>query len=380
MYLAASLEEAGQQVEIVDLTGGRDWRRDIPDLEADLFGVTCVTPNFNVVKEICELLTRGKPVIVGGPHPTFLPFGTLNGLRCDAVVMGEGEVIIRKLVEDVKRGQLKTVYNGDLVPVEEIPKPARHLVDLHKYRPGGEEATPVYTSRGCPFSCAFCSKVTGQTYRPLPVKRVLEEVEDVKSRGFRRIVFGDDNIIVQPRRVRELLKALKPLGVEFRLNQDARNVEDDIVALAKEAGCIEVSFGVESGSQRMLDLMNKRSTVEANRKAISVLRRHGVTAKAYFMANFPGEDEETVKATLRFAEEARPDKWLLSSFAPLPGSDTFQNPEKYGITGMSRNWEDYYLVGRGGGFKPCFTTKELSPERQIYLHDLMYKGLKEILG
>lgn len=385
MYLAASLEKDGHTVDIVDLSGGRDWRRELPNLEADLFGVTCVTPNFNIVKEICQLLTCEKKryrfsVIVGGPHPTFLPTETLRDLHCDAVVMGEAEVIIRKVVEDAAKGDLKLVYHGGLVAVEEIPKPARHLVDLHRYRPGGEEATVIYTSRGCSFSCNFCAKITGRIYRALPIPRVLEEVKEVVDMGFKRIVFGDDNIIVNRVRVKELLEALKPFGIEFRLNQDARVVDEDMVALAAEAGCVEISYGIESGSQRMLNLMNKRTTVEANRRAIEVTERHGIKAKAYFMVNFPGEDEESVGATLSFARETMPDKWLLSAFAPLPGSDTFSNPEKYGITSMSGNWEDYYLVGRGGGFKPCFATRNLSPERQIYLHDLMSKGLKEILG
>jgi hypothetical protein len=83
---------------------------------------------------------------------------------------------------------------------------------------------------------------------------------------------------------------------------------------------------------------------------------------------------------LEFARQAKPDHWLLSSFAPLPGSDTFQNPMKYGITWVSPRWEDYYLVGKEGKFSPCFTTKDLSFEKQIELHRRMFNSLKEILG
>jgi len=96
--------------------------------------------------------------------------------------------------------------------------------------------------------------------------------------------------------------------------------------------------------------------------------------------NFLGETEETVKETIKFISEARPDKWLLSSFAPLPGSNTFHHPEKYGITWMSKNWEDYYLAGKDGKFKPCFKTDELSFERQIYLHNLLIESLREQIG
>lgn len=380
LYLGASIEALGHEVEIADLTGGLDWRKIVPNLEADVYGITLVTPNFNIVQEIAQMLPQDNPVMIGGSHPTHLPLETSTDIRCDAVVRGEGEVVVKQVIKDLERGHTEGIYEGGIVPVTAIPKPARHLVDLHKYRPGGEEATPIYTSRGCPYNCAFCSRITSRSYRALPIQRVIEEVEEVKALGFKRVVFGDDNIIIQLKRVRELLKALKPSDIEFRLNQDARNVEEDVVSLAAEAGCIEISYGIETGSQKMLDAMNKRTTVKANKKAIETTKKHGVEAKAYFVSNFPGEDEKTVKETIDFASETMPDKWLISNFAPLPGCDVFSFPDKYGVTWMSRNWEDYYLVGKDGRFKPCFTTEELTMERQIYLHDLLYDGLKSLLG
>jgi radical SAM superfamily enzyme YgiQ (UPF0313 family) len=380
MYVATVIEKIGCNVEIVDLAGGIDWRKKTHELNADLFGITCVTPNFKIVKEIADLLPADRPVIVGGVHPTFLPDDTLKNIRCNAIVKGEAELAIITLINDLKKGDLKKIYEGGLVTVENIPKPSRHLVDLHKYRPGGEDTTPIYSSRGCPFNCNFCSKVTGRTYRVIPVQQVVEEIEDVIKLSFHNIVFGDDDIAIQPKRVKELMTAIMDMGLKFRLNQDARIIDEEAIDLARRAGCQEISFGIETGSQRMLDLMNKRTTVDANKKAILVTKEHGLKAKAYFLVNFPGEDIKSVEETLKFAEEVKPDKWLLSSFAPLPGSDTFCNPDKYGIIWMSKNWEDYYLVGKDGSFKPCFETAELSIERQIHLHSILYKGLKEILG
>ena len=116
------------------------------------------------------------------------------------------------------------------------------------------------------------------------------------------------------------------------------------------------------------------------KRQFRLTQKSGMEAKAYFMVNFPGETEESVQETLQFAKRARPDKWLLSAFAPLPGSYVFNHPEKFGITHMSENWGDYYLVGKDGKFHPCFTTKYLTFEKQMELHDMMYNGLKEILG
>jgi anaerobic magnesium-protoporphyrin IX monomethyl ester cyclase len=380
LYLASAMEKAGHAVSLVDLTGNPDWRSIVGELEADLFGITCVTPNVPLVSELSRLLPLGRPVIIGGAHPTFLPKDALKQVRCDAIVRGEAEEVIETVLNDLRKRNLKRVYEGGIAKVEAIPKPSRHLVDLHRYTPGGEKTTPIYTSRGCPYQCSFCSKISGKTYRVLSLERVLSEIEDVMNAGFNHILLGDDNLLVQRERFRTLMKAIKPFGLRFRLNQDARAIDGKMMHLAREAGCREVSFGIETGSQKMLDLMNKQTTVEANRKAILVAKEHDIKTKAYFIVNFPGENDSTVDETLEFARQAKPDSWLLSSFAPLPGSDTFQNPMKYGITWVSPSWEDYYLVGKAGKFSFCFTTQELSFDKQSDHHRKMFNSLQEILG
>jgi radical SAM superfamily enzyme YgiQ (UPF0313 family) len=380
LYLAAAIEKVGHKVAIADLAGDPDWRSIAQGLEADLFGITCVTPNVPLVIELSHLLPSDRPVILGGAHPTFLPQDALKQVRCDAIVRGEGEEVIETVLSDLQKGRLKRIYEGGIARVKAIPKPSRHLVDLHRYTPGGEKTTPIYTSRGCPYQCSFCSKISGKTYRVLPLERVLSEIEEVMNQGFNHILLGDDNILVQRERFRTLMQAIKAFGLRFRLNQDARAIDDKMMRLAREAGCSEVSFGIETGSQKMLDLMNKQTTVAASRTAIGVAKEHGIKTKAYFIVNFPGETNSTVDETLEFARQVKPDHWLLSSFAPLPGSDTFQNPMKYGITWVSPRWEDYYLVGKEGKLSPCFTTKDLSFEKQFELHRRMFNSLKEILG
>ena len=154
MYLSAALEREGYDVFIIDFAGNPKWREAVQALNADLFGITCVTPNFKTVREISSLLPKDVPLVVGGVHPTFLPQDVLANIRCDAIVQGEGETVILQLVEDLRNGSLKRIYHGGIVPVESVPKPSRHLVNLHGYTPGGEQTTPVYTSRGCPYTNA----------------------------------------------------------------------------------------------------------------------------------------------------------------------------------------------------------------------------------
>ena len=383
MYVAAALEKLNHTVEILDLTVAKPWEKAIRDLSWDsvnLIGITCVTPNVPMVAEVVRNLPEHIPKMIGGAHPTFLPDDALEKTGCDVAFSGEAEIGIRDVISDLENKSLKRVYQGNIVPVDAIPKPARHLVDLFRYTPGGDAASPVYTSRGCPFNCRFCSKITGNKYREIPIPQIIEEINDILDRGFKKIVFGDDNIASNPKRLEALLAAIKPLDIRFRLNQDARHNNKRLFELAYHCGCTDISFGIESGSQRMLDAMHKQTTVEKNAEAIQLTQKSGMEAKAYFMVNFPGETEESVQETLEFAKRARPDKWLLSAFAPLPGSHVFNHPEKFGITHMSENWGDYYLVGRDGKFHPCFTTKYLTFEKQMELHDMMYNGLKEILG
>jgi radical SAM superfamily enzyme YgiQ (UPF0313 family) len=339
-----------------------------------------VTPNFKIAQELTRLLHPKIPVILGGAHPSFLPKDTLAKIRCEAVITGEAEIIIAEVIRDLQKGKLKKIYAGILVPVEKIPRPARHLVDLEKYRPGGEKAAVIYTSRGCPFACGFCSKLTGNTYRAFPEKEIIAEIKEVLGLGFSQVVFGDDNIGISRERLKKLLPLFKELKINFRLNQDSASFDTGIARLAKASGCTEVSFGIESGSPEILRAIGKKSSARDNKNALQAAKNAGIKTRAYFVVNFPGENEKTVSQTLRFAEEVRPEKWLVSSFAPLPGSPAFSHPRKYGISWISKNWEDYYLAGKDGGFQPSFKTAYLTFKKQRELHAMLYNGLKNILG
>lgn len=380
LYVAAALQKEGCDVSVLDFAAEPDIRP--PVLQHihtyDLVGITCVTPNYAGVQEIMQHIPKGVPVMLGGIHPTLFPDEVKAETGCQSVIVGEFETVAHELVLGAVQ---KPFYHGPIAKPEEIPKPARELVNLRNYTPGGwEGSTPVYTSRGCPFGCNFCAKLPSTKYREIPLTQVMEEVDDCISLGFRNIVFGDDNIAANPRRLRNILALLKTRDIRFRLNMDCRKPAEDIFKLAADAGCVEISFGVESGSPQILSLMNKMLSPKDSIEAIRLTKKYGMKAKAYFMVNYPGETERTVQETLRFAKQARPDKWLLSSFAPLPGSLVFKRPDMFGITNMSTNWEDYYLVGKGGVAKPCFETRYLTYKRQEELHRMMYDGLKEVLG
>ena len=375
MYLAGKIEKLGHTAVIEDMAGGHLLNEDEVH-DASIIGITCVTPNVRIVKSLISLLPD-TPILVGGSHPTFRP-STFASVKNAIPVIGEADEIIEEILEDATKKALKPIYKASKPSsIDDIALPARHLVDLHRYSPGGwNGSTVVYTSRGCPYSCRFCSRISGCTYRMFPIERTLAEIDYCKSLGFKRFVFGDDNIVIDRHRLKDLLSRLKSYHIEYRLNQDARYLPPDIADLAYSSGCVEISFGVESGSQEVLDLMNKRTTVHNNEVTLKTARKAGLDTKAYLVVNFPGETPETIKETIAFMERTRPDKILMSNFVPLPGSYVYDHPEEFGIDWMNIDWDAYYLVGKDGGPSPCFTTKELTIEQQIMNRKQLADGLR----
>jgi len=376
LYMASVIRNNNHLVHIMDTTTIKECEiHTYPYEDYDLIGITCVTPNVDSVNKLIDYLPPYIPLMIGGAHPTFVP-NQIYKHNNYFIVQGECEEILPTILNDVQNGTIKSVYNqGHVTHVNNIPIPSRDLVDLHLYTPGGEKTTPIYTSRGCPYHCNFCSKITSDSYRMLPLHQIDEEISTCVNMGFDHLLIGDDNFIINIKHATSILNLLKDYGVNFRLNQDSRNARDDIYSLAASAGCQSISFGIESGSQTILNAMNKQTTVEKNLKAIDMAHKYGMDVKIYLVSNFPGENEQTINETIDFVRKAKPDKWMISNFAPLPGCDVYNNPSKYDIEWISDKWSEFFLVGKNAGFIPSFTTKELNTERQIYLHDKLYKGL-----
>lgn len=377
LYLAGKLESLGVYVEVIDLAGGHK----LPNLEwADAIGITCVTPNAPQVQRLIPELPEGRPILVGGPHPTWLPEHVKQWSDAHhpqvIPIGGDGEAVIERVVRDYAKGELEQAYYGGIADLADVAHPARHLVDLRRYTPGGwAGSTVVYASRGCPYSCRFCSKTSGSTYRGFSVDWIESEILECKALGFKRIVLGDDNLMGSRAHLKSLLRMLGRHGIEYRLNRDVRGLSSEVMELAASTGCVSISFGIESGSQRMLDNMNKQTTVEQNEYALRVAKDSGVRTKAYLVVNFPGETEDSIDETIGFIRRVHPDEVLTSSFAPLPGSHVFAHPEKYGIHWLSDAWGDYFLVGNEAP-RATFETPELTAEKQTENWIRLTEGLR----
>ena len=326
-YVGAVLEESGVDVRVLNLADkANPSSSDIPSSE--WYGLTCVTSTKDVVKDLIPLLNGNT--VVGGVHPSLLPEETAKELKPDVVMAGESEYLFR----DVVLGKIvaEPVMNaGFIEDLNKLPFPARHLFDdsdvIDKSGIHGQEvgvpATTVITSRGCPYSCNFCCKghPMFNWYRYRNEKNVVGELEFIKERyEIEHIRFVDDEFTLHKGRITKLMKAIKSLNLTWVCITRADTIDEKLLNLMKPAGCKEVHIGVETGSDRLLKLMNKQTNVKTLKRGIRLIKDAGIKVKTYLMWNYPGENEEDREATIEFLRETRPDKYTVSRFIPLPGS------------------------------------------------------------
>ncbi|MFH1521957.1 MAG: radical SAM protein [archaeon] len=254
------------------------------------------------------------------------------------------------------------------------------MVDLNSYhrKVNGKSATTMISSRGCPYTCNFCCKdVHGKriTFRSVP--NFLKEVNQVISQyGIKNFLFYDDVFTFNKNgRLKEITESLKKLGVTYRCNARAGVNNYREFKMLSDSGCEEIAFGIESGSESQLKRMGKGTSLAKNHQAIKDAKRAGIITKAYLISGFPGETEESINETIKFMKEAYPDKFTVFGFVPLPGSDTWKNKEKYGITQISQDWKQYFNIAGQYEGGLTFETKNMDKAELKRLHDLLVTAL-----
>ena len=365
LYIASNLERAGYDVRVNDLSGipEKDWEIG----EANLYGIAVYAPTISVSEKIAKICKEKNPhskVVVGGAHPTAMPEDMSSIF--DMVVIGEGEEAMVKIAKDYPNN--KRFYEEVLdKELDTYPNPAYHLIDPFSYKRtiNGETSLTLLTTRGCPFHCSFCGlDKSHQVVKQRSPSLVAKEIKELKEKyGIRKYNFQDDIFTINRKRLYEMLDLFKPFDIGFRgFGRAGINTKEDYVRL-KEAGCDMLAYGLESGSQKILDLMNKKSTVQDNRNVIKWAKETGITSRAFFILGFPGETEETIKETKAFIEETNPDQFFISNFVPYPGTDVWNNPEKYGITHMDKDFDNYYQVDKNFSGSVNIETKFLTAEK-----------------
>lgn len=382
MYLLTILEEHfGEKVKLslIDLKGidSEFLLYHIP--ENDLFLYSVATTDVNeiskLVKELRNIYPEAKHV-AGGPHINLFPDD--SSLIFDAIVLGEGEETIIKVVKDIFHSKLQSLYRQErAIDINVYPYSSRKYIPkiavVDKGYIGGKyselRATSVIFSRGCPFNCHFCANKKlefGPTRFRLP-KLIEKEIEYLKREyKVEALVLKDDNAIPVALEVAmSFLEAIGRTSLKWRGQSRANGIHPEMVKLAKEAGCVDVSIGIESVSPNVLKIINKKINIEKAKSYIQSLKKEDIGVRLHFIMGLPGEPDDIVKQTLNFIEETQPNYVLLTLFCPTPGSEIYHFPERFGIKLKQSNWEQYKAVfGRfDADEKPnmVFTYNEVTP-------------------
>ena len=328
LSIMASLKEQGYSAEFVDLAGGNNV--DIPD--CDLYGITSTTAQYPAAVKIKNKLKSKYPnssIIIGGAHATVVPDNCLND-GFDAVLVGEGELHIQRFLNG-ERGKIIGIQTKNL---DQLPFPDRKEVIDYSYTIDGLKATTIMTSRGCPYKCSFCAK-TWSGIRFRSSENVLKEALEIKELGFKALMCYDDEFLFSLKRDREIFEGFNKLGLIWRCftRADLLLKNPEMAEFMAKNGCREVLIGVESGDDDILRNINKGTTAKINEKAIKTLHAAGIRVKAAMIIGLPGETNETLKNTYEFCERLDPyvSDWDFSVLIPYPGSDLYENSNKYDI-------------------------------------------------
>ena len=364
LQLGAFLRARGTDVSMVDLTFARDLTplsRALRSERPQLVGVHTKTLTFDRSVEIAaEAKAAGAFVVAGGPDSATRVESYLDA-GFDAVVPGEGELTLLELSQKVRAGQalgaipgLVQRREGQLVrgphrpflkELDALPLPAWDMVDMERYlgewqKRTGERRAAVLTSRGCPFDCSWCSKPTfGRTYRQQSPARVVEELMALQARyRVDYVRFCDDVFGISRPWIDELIRRMSEAELDLQFECLARVdlLKPDLLHSLREVGLARVYVGVESGSQKMLDLMNRGTKLHQVERTAAALRAEGIRQFWFLMLGYPGETLEDIEATLRLFRKFSPEEYSVSIAVPIPGT-RFHQTVKDRLLGRKRS-------------------------------------------
>ncbi len=307
------------------------------DMKADLVGISAMTSYVNRGYEIADQFrAKGVPVVMGGVHPSFMPKEALK--HCDAVVIGEVELVIDKLLDDLEQGAMRGTYRSEtLHPMVGMQMPRYDLLKRNRY----VNSTFIQTSRGCHQGCTFCAEplMNGLKFRYRPVDEVVREMENC---GSRTISINDADFFGTPDRPKEVMRALKGRGFQWQAGVTSKLAQDDrMLELAAESGCTLLSIGFESISRSTLKSVHKHVNRPENFAAlVEKVHSYGIMVFGLFMFGFDGDDPSVFDETVQFNRDADYDACAYSVLTPYPGTLTWYELKKANRI-VSYDWEKY---------------------------------------
>ncbi|MDP3065442.1 MAG: radical SAM protein [Methanobacteriaceae archaeon] len=401
MYLASSLEKESYSVKIVDddlLQKGYKHVSEMAEkLNPHVVAVTATTSTIKSGLKYLELVKNILPnslTVIGGPHVTFMPLETLKDSEAiDVVVMGEGEETMVELadqssrkisdLEDVRgivfrdpnTGSLKSTPDRPLIKdLDSLPFPARHLVPFKSYGVSKEQTGGIITSRGCVYSCSYCSSslIMGNKFRWRSPDNVVDEIEElIDNYQIREIGFMDDTFMLIKRRANDIANEIKARGMDLSFVASSRvdRVDPELLQNLKNSGMQTIYYGVESGSQRILDLMKKGITLKNVETAVKSAKNAGLEVLTSFILGYPGETEDDMNKTIDFSTRLDSDYCQYSILTPFPGTPVYNELREKNLIDND-DWDEYTVL------KPVLKYDEMGLNKKMVERKLVTAYLK----
>ncbi len=355
----------------------------IKDFQPDIIGFTVTTGSLGAALNMSRIAKKINPdvkIIFGGAHPTARPESTLKNTEVDYIVMREGEQTILELVKNFDSQSFGDVLgmgykdgegNAKINPprplienLDDLPFPARHLII-------GKETYPanafggIFTSRGCPFSCIYCSSHTiwGKRVRYRSIDSVIEEIKRVKKEfKTKHFFFVDDTFSLKTGRAIELCDRMisEDIGVEWHCQTRVDCISEELIKKMKEAGCNCVLIGVETGDPESMKKIKKAISLEKVREAAALFKKCGMPFNTYFMIGFPWETLDQINNTLSFMKELDPTDASYAVVTPQPGTELFEIVKNEGLLPPEENidWSEFHHQSKDMFKTRVFTDEE----------------------
>jgi radical SAM superfamily enzyme YgiQ (UPF0313 family) len=377
-YLGAVLRQHNHEVRLYDVYPDDNLDDIVEELSAtfvpDLIGFSVLTTNFCRTKSFASALKKhfhSAYFCAGGIHPTVRPLETIENMDLDFVVIGEGENVLLKACDALENSKGLIGIKGiacrdkndfyinrelDIAhDLDSLPFPARDLLPVSRYLiPPGyirshflRRVMSVLTSRGCPSKCTFCnsSSIFHNRIRRRSINNVMNEIRHlVDYYHLDGIYFHDETFTMNHEWVESLCSELKPLGLRWGCQTRVTLVNEELLRVMRDAGCIQIDFGIESASRRALKSIKKGSTPELAAKALEMTKKSGIKSFASFMIGLPGETEEDMLEDVKFLKKIKPDFTYFNLFTPFPGTEAAEAAIKEGKLPADYFSRDYDML------------------------------------
>lgn len=370
--------------------------RSILNENPDYVGITSTTVNIHKAGKLAELIKQNMPnikTLIGGVHLSAVPMETMETFPWfDIGVVGEGEITIIELlnalddsapIDNIKGlifrrsdALIQTAARPHLRDLDSLPMPAWDLLpDMPKYyRPSLQcvrrlPSTIVMTTRGCFGKCTFCSRaIFGNKISAHSTDYVIEMLKYLRSKyGMRDFQIEDDSFLSFPSRVVDICRRIRDENLKISWNCLARadRIKPEILDEIKKAGCWQIQFGIESGSQEILDFIKKKITLEQIEHALTLTKKAGIRTKGFFIIGHLLETRETIQTTIDFAKRMPLDDFQLTIYTPLPGTDDYHVANKYGK--FEKSWNKMSM------YNPVFVVNGLTKESLLEYQKTAYR-------